>query len=161
MDLVREGFVRLDTREPLQGVTGDLEREIVELVRDIIMDSPYQIDELYVDDVYQRGREYFFNLRLQVDYYDVEADVDYYDRWKIGDIYGMEQKLRQDLENIEVIMFPDHLDKFYLRESNVHTRIYPYNDAGHGVTMNYDIMVTIRGELIDVASLTRKSARGF
>ena len=161
MDLVREGFVRLDTREPLQGVADDLKNEVFELVRNIVADSSHEPGYLHIDDIYQRGREYFFDLRLQVDLYDVEADVDYDDRWKIGDICGMEQKVREDLENVEMIRLPDHLDRFYLRETNVRTRIYPYNDAGEGTTMNYDIVITIRGELIDVASLTRKSARGF
>ena len=159
MDFTREGFVELDTREPLQGGR-ELESELARLIVGSIRTPNFAARDVYVDNVYQRGREYFFNIRVEIDYYNVEPDENYIGRWKIRDIYSREQKLRTDLQDIEVIRLPSRLARFYPREIHVDTRIYPYNDHDQGTMMNYDIMVTIRGELVDTASLSRELARG-
>ena len=157
MSLAERGFTQIDTRVPLEGISSEIVDGIIGIIE---MSLGRQDLYTHLDSAYQRGREYVFQFRTEIDFAEIQPGEDYTDRWIIREMYEQEQNLRIDLESTEKIRFADYPEVFYLRNSDVTARIWPYNDDGV-TAMNHDILVEIEGELIDVASLTRKSARAF
>ena len=153
---MEEGFVRIDD-DSSRNLSDTIETMIEDFTRDDL--NQPNIDVL---GVYQRGREYVFNLAVDVDYYDLELDSNYDDYyWDMDDIFSKQQRLQSNLQSIEIIVVPEYLERFYVREVKVKTKVWPVNVGGQYFTINCSFIVTIRGELIDFASLTQKSAQGF
>ena len=160
MNREQQDFLKLDPLESTTGLAGDLANEVTRLMQASDADAPYKIDDVSVDETYQRGAEYVLDVRLIIDYYEVEAGKNYINRWNVNDISFTEQRIREYLENVKTIDLENHTLKFYVRNTDCEARVYPYFD-GETNYMNFDIMVTITGELTDFRSLTQKSARRF
>ena len=120
MDPIGEGFRELSEEEyerlPLIG-------EIIRLMNESI--EPELFKTTYIDNVYQKGDEFIFIMSEELDSYQIERHVSYYNRWDERDFCLDKRNLRQNLLNAGSITIPGHFERFYIRDVETRTKIWP------------------------------------
>ncbi len=154
----RENLVKLDTCPLPDGkapqVMKDLYVTLEKTLSQKFGESDLKEASAYVNEAFttnESDTDLLFVVNICIDSFEVDPGKDYYDRLNLRQLNQNQQIVSKIIEKMisgELIPIDHHVEKFSVSSYEIDTKIWPFND-NHGVIMNCEIILEIKGKLIN------------